>query len=274
MPPSVAVVTDSTSYLTPEAGVAIVPLQVVVGGFAYDEPDCPAWTAAATTSRPSPERFARIYRDLSASGHSGVVSVHLSARLSGTAEAASLAAHDVDIPVEVVDSGSIAMGLGFPALAAARVAALGGSLPEVATAARRCAAATRTLFYVDTLEYLRKSGRIGTAASLVGSALMIKPLLHIADGQISLLEKLRTPARAIARLEELAVKEAASLGTALEVAVQHIASPARAQALAERLRQRLPEATRIRMAELGPVVGVHVGPGMLGVTVSPAPEAA
>ncbi|WP_223167962.1 DegV family protein [Nonomuraea sp. SYSU D8015] len=224
--------------------------------------------ASATTSRPSPSRFAACYSSLAEAGATGVVSIHLSAEMSGTVESARAAAREAPVPVEVIDSRSIAMGLGYPVLAAARAAAQGASLEEVTTAARRCAAATRSFFYVDTLDYLRRSGRIGTAASLFGSALMIKPLLHIVDGRISLLEKVRTSARAIARLEDLAV-EAAGDGP-VEVAVQHLAARSRAEALAERVAKRLPRLVESRVVEVGPVIGAHVGPGMLGLTVTPS----
>jgi DegV family protein with EDD domain len=297
MSSTVAVVTDSSAYLPAVPGVMVVPLQVIVKGTPYDEgfseaesPDredsgpvaetpggtTPAvWRptdslddlASAVTSRPSPARFAACYSSLAAAGATAVVSIHLSGQMSGTIESARLAARDAPVPVEVIDSRSIAMGLGYPVLAAARAAAEGASLETVASAARTCADLTRTFFYVDTLEYLRRSGRIGTAASVLGSALMIKPLLHILNGQISLLEKVRTPARAIARLEDLAVR-AAGAGP-VEVAVQHLAAKARAEALAERLPKRVPGLTDLRVVELGPAIGAHVGPGMLGLTVTP-----
>jgi DegV family protein with EDD domain len=265
MPPSVAVVTDSTAYLPSGCGVAVVPVQVIAGGVSCDEDAFTGDLAAATTSRPSPSRFAACYASLAAAGASGVVSIHLSGELSGTVESAVAAAKEAPVPVTVIDSGSIAMGLGYPALAAAQMAAGGGDLDAVATAARRCAAATRTYFYVDTLEYVRRGGRIGAVASLFGSALMIKPLLHIADGRIALLEKVRTSARAIARLEDLAVRAAGE--GAVEVAVQHLGAPARAETLAERLPKRLPGLVELRVVEVGAVIGAHVGPGMLGLTV-------
>ncbi|WP_219527610.1 DegV family protein [Nonomuraea guangzhouensis] len=269
MPPSVVVVTDSTAYLPPVAGVAVVPVQVTSGGLSYDENLFTGDLSSATTSRPAPARFAACYSSLAAGGASGVVSIHLSGEFSGTASAALLAAAECPVPVEVIDSRSIAMGLGYPVLAAARKAAAGGSLAEVAAAARRCAARTRTYFYADTLESLRRGGRIGTAASLVGSALMIKPLLHVVDGRVTLLEKVRTAGRAIARLEDLAV--AAAEGEAgVRVAVQHLGALGRAEGLAERLAKRLPGAVEMRVVEVGAVIGVHVGPGTLGLTVTSA----
>jgi DegV family protein with EDD domain len=160
------------------------------------------------------------------------------------------------------------MGLGFPVLAASRAARDGLALAEVAGTARRCMESVRSFFYLDTLEYLRRGGRIGAAASLMGSALAIKPLLHITGGVIAPLEKVRTASRAIARLEDLGVQAAA--GTPVDVAVQHLAAPSRAEALAERLARRIPGLGRLVVVEVGAAIGVHVGPGMLGVTVAHA----
>src|SRR4051794_28398836 len=182
--PAVAVVTDSTSYLPPLPATAaggrltVVPLAVVVNGVpGLETVDIDSATVAealnarrvaVTTSRPSPEAFAQVYRKLLDDGAQAVVSVHLSARLSGTYDAATLAAADFDGRVEVIDTESTGMGLGFPALAAAEAAAAGGTLAEVRAAAEAAAGRTTTLFYVDTLEFLRRGGRIGAAAAPLG----------------------------------------------------------------------------------------------------------
>ncbi|MER7366305.1 DegV family protein [Nonomuraea wenchangensis] len=284
--PRIAVVTDSTACLADGVdGVTVVPITMIVSGTPYDDPTSgptsgsastsPLGSASsstspsvpASTSRPSPARFAACYGALADSGVTAIASIHLSAEMSGTVDSARAAARDAPIPVEVIDSRSIGMGLGYPVLAAARAAAAGAPLETVTSAARRCATSTRTYFYVDTLDNLRRSGRIGAAARLLGSALMIKPLLHIVDGQISLLEKVRTATRAIARLEDLAV-QAAGDGP-VDLAVQHLAARPRAEALAERLRKRLPALADLQVVEVGPVIGVHVGPGMLGLTITP-----
>lgn len=276
----VAVVTDSTAYL-PEVeaarlGITVIPLQVIVGDKVFDdgtEIDFAHLRAALTqgktmTSRPAPERFAAAYRALAEKGATAVVSVHVSGEMSGTVDSARLGARDAPIPVEVIDSRSIAMGMGFAVLTAAEEAARGASVDEVAAAARHRIETTRSFFYVDTLEYLRRGGRIGAAASLLGSALMIKPLLHIKDGGIVPLEKVRTASRALARLEDLAV-EAAGTGR-VDIAVQHLAARPNADALAERLTRRVPALGRMEIVEVGAAIAVHVGPGMLGVTVSPS----
>lgn len=276
----VAVVTDSTSYLPAqlvrECDIEVVPLQVVIGGTAYDEGGetssatvaqaLRSWTPV-TTSRPGPAAFADAYERAAERGCDGVVSVHLSSKMSGTVESAELAAKESPVRVEVVDSRSLGMGLGFAVLAAARAAMDGGTVDDVAGVARTRAAATAAIFYVDTLEHLRRGGRIGPAAALLGSALAVKPLLHLVDGHIEPLEKVRTSSRAIARLEELAVEKAGS--AAVDVAVHHLANPDRAESLAQRLLTRIRGLQDMHVSEVGAVVGAHVGPGMLAVVVAP-----
>lgn len=275
----VVVVTDSTAYLpdglADELSVRVVPLQVVLGGHSGAEGSevTPAEVASAlaawvpvSTSRPTPAEFAAVYREALAGGASGVVSLHLSRELSGTWDSARLAAAEVGGgSVQVVDSRSAAMGLGFAVLAAADAAAAGGSPEEVYAAAVGTAERTTTLFYVDTLEHLRRGGRIGAAQALLGTALSVKPILHVREGRIVPLEKVRTVSKGIARLEALAVTAAAD-GPA-DVAVHHLAAPERAALLAERLRTRLPQVGQFYASEVGAVVGAHVGPGVLGVVV-------
>jgi DegV family protein with EDD domain len=195
------------------------------------------------------------------------VSVHLSADMSGTHESATLAARDSPVPTRVVDSRSLGMGLGFAVVSAAEAAKAGADVDQVARAAEKRAAASTAIFYVDTLEHLRRGGRIGAAAALLGSALAVKPLLHLVDGHIEPLEKVRTSVKAIARLEELAVAHAGS--AEVDVAVAHLANPDRANLLADRLRGRLPGLGSLYVNEVGAVVGAHVGPGMLSVVVAP-----
>jgi DegV family protein with EDD domain len=276
----VAIVTDSTAYLPPPTmerhGITAVPLTVVLGDQALEEgTEISARSLATalqkrrsvTTSRPSPETFARAYREAAAAGATGIVSLHLSSELSGTYDAAVLAAKDAPVPVRVVDTGMIAMALGFCALAAAEVSEAGGSLDEAVSAAEKRAADTAAYFYVDTLDYLRRGGRIGAAQALLGSALAVKPLLQLVDGRIDMLERVRTASRAIARLEEIAAERA---GTApVDIAVHHLSAPERAAALADRLRKRVPGLAELHVSEVGAVIGAHTGPGLLGVVVSP-----
>ena len=274
----VAVVTDSTAALTDAVcdkyGVAVVPLQVVLGqrvgaeGVDVTPEDVStalSAKASVSTSRPSPKSFADIYRRLADDGVTAVVSIHLSAGLSGTLESARFAAADADVPVHLVDSRSTAMGLGFPVLAAAEVAAAHASAADVAHAAEQAVRRTRVLFYVDSLDALRRGGRIGHAAALLGSALLVKPILQVDDGQIALLEKVRTTMKALDRLEDLAVETAGA--ELVDVAVHHLAAPGRAQEVADRLRGRLRRLRSVHVTEVGAVVGAHVGSGLIGVVI-------
>ncbi|GAQ63425.1 DegV family protein [Streptomyces scabiei] len=276
----VAIVTDSTAYLPPPAmerhGIIAVPLTVVLGDQALDEgTEISARSLAqalqkrrsVTTSRPSPELFAETYRRIAESGATAIVSLHLSAEFSGTYDAAVLAAREAPVPVRVVDTGMVAMALGFCALTAAESAEAGGTADEAVTAAEKRAAGTSAFFYVDTLEYLRRGGRIGAAQALFGSALAVKPLLQLDGGRIEMLEKVRTASRAIARLEEIVAERAGS--APVDIAVHHLAAPERASALAERLRARLPGLADLHVSEVGAVIGAHTGPGLLGAIVSP-----
>ena len=281
MPRRIAIVTDSTSSLAEdkirEHDITVVPLQVVIGAKSYDEgtqatPQTVATAlrdfAPVSTSRPSPEAFLRVYRDAAESGCEAVVSIHLSGDVSGTYESAQLAASDAPLPVETVDSRHVGMGTGFAVLAAAEAVARGATVVQAARTAANRAAATRAYFYVDTLEYLRRGGRIGAAAALLGSALAVKPLLVVTEGRIGPLEKVRTSARALARIEELAAEAANAASAPVDVAVQHLANADRAEAVADRLRQRL-RLERVYVSEVGAVIGAHVGPGMVAVVVAP-----
>jgi DegV family protein with EDD domain len=276
----VAVVTDSTAYLPADLrerhGIRVVPLTVLIGGLGYDEDAvAPGLVAQAlrarspvTTSRPAPARFADTYRDLAEQGYDAVVSIHMSAEMSGTWASARLAAADSPIPVEVVDSRSLGMGLGFAAVTAAEAVAAGAEAGEAARAGASRAANSTACFYVDTLEYLRSGGRIGAAGALLGSALAIKPLLRLDDGRIVPMENVRTSTRAIARLEEIAVAQCPA-GRPVDLAVHHLDDGRRAADLAERLTARVPAARLVVVGEVGAVVGAHVGPGMLAVVVAP-----
>jgi len=275
---TVAIVTDSTAYLpdgAPAAGVRVVPLRVQLGGrTAIDGVDVtPDDVVRAlkervrvSTSRPPPAEFAEVYQACLDSGADHVVSIHLSSALSGTWESAVLASQDFGFGVvRVVDSRSTAMGLGFAVLAAAAAAHDGASAAEVQGAATAVIDRTRTLFYVDTLEYLRRGGRIGAAASLLATSLSVKVLLQMVEGQIVGLEKVRTSSKAISRLVTL-TREAAGNGP-VDIAVHHLAALTRAESIAQQLRNSLPGLGELYVGELGPVLGAHLGPGVLGTVI-------
>jgi DegV family protein with EDD domain len=278
----VAVVTDSTAYLPAGVGAAraitVIPLEVRLGeriGREGVDIDSAELSAALTdrnllvqTSRPAAAEFVACYRRLLDAGADAVVSVHLSRELSGTWESARLAADEVGADrVRVVDSRAAGMGLGYAVLAASDAASAGASGAAVEAAAADVAARCRMFFSVDTLDRLRRGGRIGTAAALVGMALGVKPLLHVVDGRIVPLEKVRTTARAAQRLVELAVRAAG--GGPVDLAVHHLGAAGRAEEVAARLRERVPLAGRLMVSEVGAVIGAHVGPGLLAVVVVP-----
>ena len=280
MAAAVAVVTDSTACLPPDllasSGVRVVPLRVTAGGLVFD--DGPAVLSGAleaelrrgarlSTASPAPAAFAAVYAAVAVAGAEAVVSVHLSAGLSGTVNSATLAAAQAPVPVRVIDSRSLGMGLGFAALAAAEAADAGGTLDDVAAAAAGRAARLRSFFVLDTLDQLSAGGRLDPGFPGAGSGLTVRPLLHLADGKVAVLEKLRTTSAAVRRLEEAATESAA--GQPVDLAVQYLGDRERATALAGRLERLIPHARHRYLAEAGPVILAHTGPGMLGVVVAP-----
>ncbi len=280
MAAAVAVVTDSTACLPPDLSarhaIRVVPLRVVAGGLAAD--DGPAALSSGleaelrggarlSTASPPPAAFTAAYAAAQAAGAAAVVSVHISGRLSGTVRSALLAASGAPVPVRVVDSRSLGMGLGIAVLGAAEAAEAGRGLDEVAAAAAGRAARLRSFFVLDTLDQLSAGGRLPPGSPGPGSGLTARALLGLADGGIALLEKVRTRSAGVRRLEELAAGFAA--GQRVDVAVQYLGHAERAAALAQRLELLIPGARRRYLGEAGPVILAHTGPGMLGVVVAP-----
>lgn len=284
---NIAVVTDSTASLTPdlcrEHGIHVVPLHVVVDGTerAEGEGGDPAWVVEAlrrkadvSTSRPSPATFLRVYEEAAKGGAEAIISVHLSDSLSGTADSARSAALESPVPVHVVDSRSIGMVVGFAAIGATRDATAGRAVEEVVERMERRLVGSSVRLLVHTLERLRRGGRIGGAAALLGSALAVKPVLHVEDGQVEPLERVRTASRAIARLQALTEADCADLpewADGVEIAVQHIDADERATALADALTESLGEHTSgpVETTTLSAVVAAHVGLGTIGVALLP-----
>jgi fatty acid-binding protein DegV len=302
------VVTDSTATLPPAlaraAGVRVVSLDVVVGGRRTLDGDLDGADLLAAlergerpvTSQPPPAAFAAAYERAAAEGASAVVSVHLSGALSGTVAAARTAAVGAAVPVVVVDSGTVAMGLGFAALAAARAGAdvvqpapwwrrwreavpgravgeTPGGVPdvaEVAATAQAVAASSSVWFLVDSLDYLRRGGRLSGTAALLGTILQLRPLLTVADGRLAVAEKVRTRRTARARLVQLAVESVLARPQA-RLAVQHLDN----LEAADEMVGQIVAATGDRVVETvvteaGAVLAAHVGPGALAVTVADA----
>ncbi|MGH3360187.1 MAG: DegV family protein [Nocardioidaceae bacterium] len=281
MPDRIAIVTDSTSslpeHLVREYDIHVVPLQVVIGSTCHTEgvDIGPAEVAEAllghepvSTSRPAPEVFVRAYEELASAGAAEILSVHLSGEVSGTFESAQMAARTAPVPVHCVDSRQVGMGTGYATLAAAELLRDYAPVEKAVAAAKTRGKATATYFYVDTLEYLRRGGRVSMVGALLGSALAVKPLLSIDDGRIGPLEKVRTSARALNRLHELAVTFARASGGTFDVAVQHLEAEERADEVADYLRDAL-ALDEVPVLEVGAVIGAHVGPGMVAVVVAP-----
>ena len=272
---TVRIVTDSTcdlpAHVVERLGITVVPLTVFFGEEALlDGVEIDSQTfyerlrgpgPLPRSSQPSVDLFQEAYERLSADG-SEIVSIHLSSKLSGTLNAASVAREVVkdSAHVDLIDSYQVSLGLGLIVMEAALAAQAGKSLAEVVSATRRAMDRTGVFLVVDTLEFLRRGGRIGRASSLVGSLLSIKPILHVEDGEVAPIERVRTRAKAIERIFQLASERPRSK----TLFVAYAGDSAQAKMLIERLRPALPH-TEILIAEFGPVVGVHTGPGSLGI---------
>jgi DegV family protein with EDD domain len=278
---SVAIVTDSTACLHPDdagrEGISIVPLKVIIGEETFTEgcglagdviAEALKEKKAVSTSRPTPEAFLEVYESLADGGAEQIVSIHLSAKVSGTLDAATVAGKRAPVPVTVVDSTQIGLALGFAAGRAARARDAGGVASSMAAAARSAGEASTTLVYVDTLEYLRRGGRVGALGALVGSALAVKPILTIRDGALVPLERVRTSAKAMARLEALTVEAATVAESGFDIGVQHLAARDVAEAFAQKLAAALGR-DQVPVDEISAVLGAHVGPGTVSVSLTP-----
>ncbi|MFC2062976.1 DegV family protein [Chloroflexota bacterium] len=274
---TIKIVTDSTadipSTLAKELGITVVPLYVLFGDKTYrdhvditedefyqrltNDPIHP------TTSQPTPQDFVNVYRELSQQAD-GIVSIHISSKLSGTCNSALQAKELVvkECPVEVVDSEMVSMGLGLLAIEAAAFANSGKDLQQVAEEVKQLITGTHVWALFDTLKYLALGGRIGKAKALLGSVLNIKPILVVKDGEMAPASQVRTRAKGIGALCDY-------VNTVIDIqdlAVVHSTTPDEAQVLADRIGTMF-DKDRIRLARLGPTLGVHAGPGALVVAL-------
>ncbi|WP_277211561.1 DegV family protein [Isoptericola croceus] len=283
---AVRVVTDSTACLPMpgdpgraalwdglDHGPLVVPLHVVTeGGSLREGIDVRPQDVAAriadgerlTTSQPSTAEFSEVYRELVADGASSVVSVHLSGELSGTFASAERAGLRAMVPVRAVDSRTAAMALGFAAVEAARCAAAGCDTEHVAQRAGEVAASAEAVFLVDSLDHLRRGGRLSAPAAALGTALGVRPILGVRKGRVELVLRVRTRSAALSRLVTIAV-ERARRATRPAVAVHHLGAPERAAEVAAQLVDRI--GVRPVVTPVSAVLGAHVGPGALAVMV-------
>ena len=275
---AIKIVIDSTadmpSALVQEYGITVVPLNVHFGTEVFRDsieisPDefykrLASSPKLPTTSQPTVGDFLDVYQELSNTTDE-IVSIHVSGKLSGTLNSANQAKgqYTGDARIEVVDSEHVSMGLGMVAIAASKAAQGGASIEDVVKEAKQTISKVQFVGLVDTLEYLEKGGRIGKAQALVGSILRLKPLLTVKDGEVHPLEKIRTRSKGIDRLCDI-VKEHAPLES---LAVVYTTTPDDAAQLADRLRPLVPSGD-IPISQVGPVVGTHAGPGVLGISLT------
>lgn len=274
---AIKIVTDSTADLPPalaeELGITIVPLYVRFGNETYrdrvditedefyqrlmNDPIHPS------TSQPTPQDFANVYRELSKQAD-GIVSIHISGKLSGTCNSALQAKELVaaECPVEVVDSEMVSMGLGLLATEAATIANSGKGLQQVVEEVKQSISSTHVWALFDTLKYLALGGRIGKAKALLGTILNIKPLLVVKDGEMAPASQARTRAKGIGMLYNYVN----TVTDIQDLSVVYSTTPDEAQVLADRIGA-IFDRSRIRLARLGPVLGVHAGPGALAVAL-------
>jgi DegV family protein with EDD domain len=273
----IVVVTDSAAYIPEEAlgglHIPVIPLWLIWDNERFRDGvdiDPPTFYRrlrksgiVPTSSQPSAGEFVDFFRQVSAEADA-IVGVIASARMSGTLASAQAAqARLPELTIRLVDSMSMSMGMGFVALAAARAAAAGCSLDEVVAAAEAVRDRAHFLFAVETLEYLRRGGRIGGAKWLLGTALKIKPLLEFRGGQIEAVAQIRTKRKALAHMLDIAEERLGGKRMA-EVAVPDVDSPEDGDAVAEQVRERFGVA-RVYRCTVSPVVGTHAGPGTVGL---------
>lgn len=276
----VAIVTDSTAYLPPEMSkgypIFSTPLQVIWDGETFRDgidikPDdfyhrLQHSKTMPTTSQPTPAAFIELYRQLLDQNYS-ILSIHISSKLSGTLDSATQAqAYFPDAPIELFDSEATSMEMGFMVMAAARIAAQGGTLEECTATVTQAKERSGVLFVVNTLEFLHRGGRIGGAAAFLGTALNLKPILELREGKIEAVERVRTKGKALDRLLELYLERIGSLRP-VRIAVLHANAIDEALKVLERARQSFgtAEVSEAVLSEISPVLGTHTGPGTIGL---------
>ncbi len=274
---TVKIVTDSSADLPSpvieELGITVVPLYVRFGETVYrDRVDISEDEfyhrlqhdpVHPNTVQPTPQDFAEVYQKLSQKAD-GIVSIHISSKLSGTYNSAIQGKELVEkrCPIEVIDSQTLTMSLGLLNIVAAKAAKAGKGLPEVIEEVKQIIPDIHLLFLLDTLKYLLLGGRIGKAKALLGSVLNVKPMLTLRDGEILPAGQTRTRSKGIERLIDF-VKNATDIQ---ELAVVYNTTPDEAQTLAERIGSIIPK-EKISVARVGPMLGVHAGPGALAVAL-------
>ncbi|MDQ3043831.1 MAG: DegV family protein [Chloroflexota bacterium] len=273
----IAILTDSTAdldhSLRERYNITVVPLNLHIGEEVFrDQIDItsdqfmerlPATSKPPTTSQPSSGLFEETFRAL-AVDHDAIVAVLISSKLSGTYQSAAIArdAMDQNVPIELVDSLNASLALGFQVIRAAELAAEGQDAERIASRLRASSAEYHIAFFVDTLEYLQRGGRIGRAAALVGSLLQLKPILRVDEGLVVPYERTRTRTKAVAGLDAFV----RGLPRIEKLGVLYTSDPTSAMELADRFGDLMPR-EQVLQAQMSPVISTHVGPDAVGVAV-------
>lgn len=277
----VAIVTDSTSNLPPELirnlPIYSVPLHVIWGENNYLDgvditPDqfyarLITTKVLPTTSQPSPEAFKTLFLRLLEEGYD-ILTITISAKLSGTMDSAIQAKAMLPGPrIELIDSLSTSLAMGFQVLAAARVAAQGATLKESLAVAEQARSKSGVFFVLSTLDFLHRGGRIGGAAAFFGTVLNLKPILELRDGRVEAVERVRTSSKAIDRVLDLFEEKAKQNSSPVRICALHSDNPTEGQELLDRAKQRfgVTEVAEAFVGQVPPVLGVHTGPGAMGI---------
>jgi len=279
----IGLVSDSTASLSAEfvaqhGIIRVIPLYIKVGEEVYRDgiditseqfyERLPHSPVLPTTSQPSVGDFLDVYRQLVEQGATAIISVHLSSGLSGTINSATLAKEQISgVPIEIIDMRCVAASQLFAVEAGVKALECGADLQQAVAVVQRVVQQQKTVFSLDTLEYLYKGGRIGGAAALVGSLLQFRPLLYFRDGKIDVLERARKSSRALVRMVEV-MAEWLGAEVPVRALVMHAAAPDRASALADLLPRYLKVAD-IRITTITPVLGAHSGNGTVGLCCCP-----
>lgn len=278
---TISVVTDSTSDIPLEMvnryGITVIPATVNLGDQSYLDgvelsraelyERLPELDGQITTAAPGPGSFTEVYERLADEGATQILSIHVAASLSGMLNAARAGAVATErVKVTLFDSEQLTMGLGLMAIAAAKAASLGQSMPEIVDMLEQIAGRTYVIGLLDTLEYLRRSGRVNWAVFGIGTLLRIKPLVKVHRGEVSMLDKVRTSQRALDRFIAL-VSEMAPFE---EMAILHTHAIDKLETFRQRLQFLIPPDREVPAVELTPALGVHLGPGGLGIACTTA----
>lgn len=277
----IAVVTDSTAYLPPKSQLGLpiftIPLHVIWGDETFkDNVDITPEVfyerlgtskVMPSTSQPSPQEFIELYEKV-AKEYDEILSIHISAKLSGTVDSALHAQKYLanKIKIEVIDSQSTSMGLGFLALMAARKIKSGENLQKTKGLIESARDRVKIFFILRTLEFLRRGGRIGSASALLGAALNLKPILMVDDGEIKPFVKVRTMQKALVKLSEI-FKSTVSGRTPVHLAIIHAGAQSDAEFLQNEIKKQLEKNDLAELVNAGisPVIGTHAGPGAVGI---------